>query len=115
MKPQIVADESVDFRIVVQLRNKELSVYSIMEQQPSIKDEVVLKVAHENNALLITEDKDFGELVFRLRLPHSGVLLIKIEEPSQKIPIVVEAVVKNYNELIGKFSVVDSNKLRIRE
>jgi len=69
MKYQIVADESVDFRIVIQLRQIGLTVYAIVEQQPSIKDEEVLAIANENDALLITEDKDFGELVFRLQLP----------------------------------------------
>jgi hypothetical protein len=72
MKYQIVADERVDFRIVLQLREIGLTVYAIVEQEPSISDEKVLAIANENEALLITEDKDFGELVFRLRLPHRG-------------------------------------------
>jgi hypothetical protein len=38
MKYQIVADESVDFRIVTQLREIGLTVYAIAEQRPSIKD-----------------------------------------------------------------------------
>jgi predicted nuclease of predicted toxin-antitoxin system len=77
MNSQIVADESVDFRIVVQLREKGIQVYSITEELPSAKDEIVLKTAHDNRALLLTEDKDFGELVFRLHMPHSGILLNK--------------------------------------
>ncbi len=64
----IVADESV--RIVLQLRKTGISVYSISESQYSIKDEKVLSIAVEQNALLITEDKDFGELVFRFQLNH---------------------------------------------
>ena len=64
----IVADESV--RIVLQLRKTVISVYSISESQYSIKDEKVLSIAVEQNALLITEDKDFGELVFRFQLNH---------------------------------------------
>lgn len=66
MKQTIVADESVDYRIVTELRNNEFDIYSIAEQQPSIQDESVLKIACDNNALLLTEDKDFGELVFSL-------------------------------------------------
>jgi hypothetical protein len=42
MKYQIVADESVDFRIVIQLRQSGLTVYAIVEQKPSIKDEANL-------------------------------------------------------------------------
>lgn len=114
MNPQIVADESVDFRIVTQLRKIGLTIYSIAESQPSIKDEVVLDIAHTKNALLITEDKDFGELVFRLQLPHRGVLLIKIAEAQNKIPSVVQAISEHYAEMLNKFCVIDSTKLRIK-
>ena len=80
MNFQIVADESVDFRIVIQVREKGIHVYSVLEELTSAKDEIVLKTAFDNNALLLTEDKDFGELVFRLQMPHSGILLIKIAD-----------------------------------
>ena len=115
MKYQIVADESVDYRIVVQLRKTGLSVYSIAEQQPSIKDENVLNIAFDNKALLLTEDKDFGELVFRLQLPHHGVLLIRIENPAFKISSVVETISRHYPEMFDKFSVITDTKLRIKE
>lgn len=70
MKSKIVADESVDFRIVAELRKVGMEVFAICEEQPSIKDNEVLAIAVENDAVLITEDKDFGELVFRIKLPH---------------------------------------------
>lgn len=115
MKYQIVADESVDFRIVIQLRQIGLAVYAIVEEAPSIKDEQVLEIANENEALVITEDKDFGELVFRLRLPHRGILLIRIVEAEQKIESVVKTIAKYHAELLDKFSVINGNKLRIKE
>lgn len=61
MQFQIVADESVDYRIVKGLRVAGFSVLSIIENSVSISDEEVLRTAVSNNALLITEDKDFGE------------------------------------------------------
>jgi predicted nuclease of predicted toxin-antitoxin system len=115
MKQPIVADESVDYRIVTELRNNEFQVYSVSEQQPSIQDEVVLKIACDHNALLLTEDKDFGELVFRFKLPHRGILLIRIENPKEKIPTVVRMIKRYYSELIDKFSVLTDSKLRIKD
>jgi predicted nuclease of predicted toxin-antitoxin system len=115
MNPQIVADESVDFRIILQLRKIGLNIYSIAESQPSLKDEVVLAIAHGKEALLITEDKDFGELVFRLQLPHRGVLLVKIADAQKKIPSVVEAISEHYTKMLNKFCVIDSTKLRIKD
>lgn len=115
MKYQVVADESVDFRIINQLRELGFNIYAIVEQQPSITDEMVLTVACENDALLITEDKDFGELVFRLQLPHRGILLIRVDERTEGIRSAVQAVSQYYPDLLGKFSVVTDKKLRIKE
>jgi predicted nuclease of predicted toxin-antitoxin system len=115
MELKIVADESVDYRIVAELRKIGLEVLAICEDQPSIKDEDVLAIAVNNDAILITEDKDFGELVFRLQLPHNGILLIRIADPNSKIVKVAEAIANYYKELYGKFAVIDEKKLRIKE
>ncbi|MEO8111676.1 MAG: DUF5615 family PIN-like protein [Ginsengibacter sp.] len=115
MSYEVVADESVDFRIVISLRKIGFSVYSIAEEVLSITDQSVLSIAVDKKALLITEDKDFGELVFRLQLPHRGILLIRIENASEKIVSVIKTIRQNYNELIDKFSVISNNKLRIKE
>ncbi|HEY5406018.1 MAG TPA: DUF5615 family PIN-like protein [Ginsengibacter sp.] len=115
MNYQVVADESVDFRIVLRLREAGLAVYSIAEQLPSITDKYALSIAVDKKALLITEDKDFGELVFRLQMPHHGILLIRIEDAEYKVLLVVAAIKQNYNEMINKFSVINNNKLRIKE
>ena len=115
MNYQVVADESVDFRIVIQLRNIGMTVYSIAEETPSITDKSVLSLAFDKKALLITEDKDFGELVFRLQLPHHGILLIRIEEADYKIFSVGAAIKKHYDEMVNRFSVINNSKLRIKE
>src|SRR4051812_6820721 len=115
MPQQIVADESVDFRIVSALRDSGLIDYSVAEEHPSITDISVLSMAVEKRALLITEDKDFGELVFRLYLPHTGVLLIRIEEAHHKLSSVIAGIKDHYNDMINKFSVISESKLRIKE
>ncbi len=115
MNYQIVADESVDFRIVTQLRELGFTVYSIAEETPSITDKSILLIAVEKNALLITEDKDFGELVFRLQFQHHGILLIRLQDSENRIISVVTTIRNHYEEMLNKFSVIDSNKLRIKE
>ena len=115
MTIKIVADESVDFRIIKELRKTGLDVFAIIEERPSISDQEVLAIAVNDDAVLITEDKDFGELVFRLQLSHKGILLIRIDDPMTKIHKVVEAIKTYLNDLYGKFSVIDDKKLRIRE
>jgi predicted nuclease of predicted toxin-antitoxin system len=75
----------------------------------------VLSIAVSRDALLITEDKDFGELVFRLRLPHKRILLIKMEDDRSKVLAIAQTIAQNYNELYNRFAVINERKLRIKE
>lgn len=45
---------------------------------PGISDDIVLELANSEGVLLLTADKDFGELVFRLRRVSSGVVLVRL-------------------------------------
>ncbi|MEQ1666622.1 MAG: DUF5615 family PIN-like protein [Bdellovibrionales bacterium] len=113
---KIVADESLDFNIVQALRDEGFEVWAVIEQDPSIKDPQVLRTAFDQKALLLTEDKDFGELVVRLRLPHHGILLLRLGgfEPAFKIPLVLNALQKHFSEISSNFAVLNERKLRIR-
>lgn len=68
----LVADEGVDGHIIARLRQDGHDVLYIAEIEPSISDDIVLSHANAQEALLLTEDKDFGELVFRQGLVHTG-------------------------------------------
>ncbi len=68
----LLADESVDQPIVERLRSDGFSVISITEQSPGIPDDAVLDLANDADALLLTADKDFGELVYRQGRIHNG-------------------------------------------
>ncbi len=115
MNPEIVADESVDFRIVTKLRDANFAVFSIAESKSSITDEEVLSIAVSKNALLITEDKDFGELVFRFQLKHRGILLLRLTEKPKSINTAVKNIVERHRDMHNNFSVLDENKLRIKQ
>ena len=80
----IVADENIDVHIIKRLRADGHSVQSLAEFEPGIDDEAVLRESRETNAILLTADKDFGELVFRQGLVHSGVVLIRLAAWRQK-------------------------------
>lgn len=111
----IVVDESVDFGVVLLLRKKGNLIHSIAEQKYGIRDEEVLSIALKYKALLITEDKDFGELTYRLRLKHNGILLIRLGELSRKerIELATRYIEKYYFDLLNNFSVIDKNGIRI--
>ncbi len=111
-----VADESVDLNLVKFLRNKGLVIFSIMEEVPSLNDKIVLELAVQKNAILITEDKDFGELVYKLKLPHKGLLLLRLENiPDDKFEIIHLFITKYAADLSLSFAVLKNRRLRIRK
>ena len=55
-------------------------VYSVSEVSPGWKDEQVLQKANAENRVLITNDKDFGTLIFKQKLNHSGVVFMRLED-----------------------------------
>src|SRR5262245_61172078 len=67
----LLADESVDRMIVERLRADGHDTLYVAEMSPGITDDEILREASSRNALLLTEDKDFGELVYRLGRAHS--------------------------------------------
>ena len=75
---KFLADESVDRPIVERLRQEGHQVLYIAELKPGMPDDAVLNLANHETALLLTTDKDFGELVFRQRLHMYGVVLIRL-------------------------------------
>ncbi len=89
----LLADESVDFAIISKLRELDFPVISITETRSGISDDKVLELAVEQDLLLITEDKDFGELTFRLKLKHCGILLIRLSDTARpdRINLAVQA------------------------
>ena len=110
----LVADESVDRQIIEKLRRHGYNVWYIEEISPSISDKEVLELANKNDALLITSDKDFGELVFRQNLISFGVILIRLSgQPAEiKGNIVTSSISKQLAEMIGNFTVIEPKRIR---
>jgi predicted nuclease of predicted toxin-antitoxin system len=113
---KIIAVEGVDRLIVVRLRDLGHDVQWIAEVAPSDKDPEVLARAVEAKALLITEDKDFGELVFRKDARHTGNLFLRLDGCSNAVKAdwVLEVIETYGRRLLGAFSVLTPDAIRIR-
>ncbi|MCZ7380769.1 MAG: DUF5615 family PIN-like protein [Candidatus Methanoperedens sp.] len=111
-----LADENIDRHIVERLRHEGFDVRYIAETDAWISDDEVLDLANSEESLLLTADKDFGELVFRLKKITVGVVLIRLAglTPERKAKIVVETINKHGTELLNAFSVVTIGAIRIR-
>lgn len=113
---RLVADEGVDQPIVAALRNAGFDVVYIAELAPGVSDQFVLQQADESGALLITADKDFGEMVFRQQQASHGVLLLRLSglATESKVATVLDALEQHGGEMFTGFSVLSPGTLRIR-
>ena len=113
---KFLADECCDAGIVASLRAAGHDVAYVPERQAGISDDEVLQIAFAEGRILLTEDKDFGELVYRLKKPAYGMILIRIDvrERHRKWPRMEALIAKHQDELPGHFVVVDNDKFRFR-
>ena len=112
----LLADEGVDKQIVARLREEGHSVSYIAEMAPGISDDIVLELANKEGSLLLTADKDFGDLVFRMRRLSAGVVLVRLAglTPAKKAEIVTSIIGKHSQELVKSFTVITPMGARIR-
>jgi predicted nuclease of predicted toxin-antitoxin system len=97
------------------VREQGHDVFSVYEQARGLDDLTVIKKAFTENRILITNDKDFGSLIFREHHPHKGVILLRLEnERSVNKITALERVLQNYmDRLEDHFVVVTETKVRI--
>ena len=113
----LVLDENIDARIASRLRTDGDAICYVSELSPGIADQEVLRIANETASLLVTCDKDFGELVFRSNHLHQGILLVRLEGMnSEEKSNYISAAIRDYeHQLRGAFSVLTAQLLRIRK
>lgn len=114
---KLLADESLDYRIVLNLRNAGFETISVMKEYQGISDKEVLNLARRFKAVLITEDSDFGEWIFAHKEKATGVIFLRYSSGQvQAISSSLITLLNKYGmDLYGKFTVVTTKKIRIRE
>jgi predicted nuclease of predicted toxin-antitoxin system len=112
----LLADESIEREVVERLRADGHATVYVAELSPSITDDQVLGQANARSALLVTADKDFGELVHRLGRVHAGVVLTRLAglSAAAKADAVSQVFRDHAAELVGAFCVIAPGSIRIR-
>ena len=112
---RILANENFPGEAIRALREQGHDVVWVRETAPGSGDTWVLERAQEEDRILITFDKDFGELAFKRGLPAScGVILFRISMPSAEH--VAEAAVRalgQRDDWVGHFSVIENARIRM--
>jgi predicted nuclease of predicted toxin-antitoxin system len=114
---KLLADESVDRPIIARLRTDGHEVASIAEDSPGAGDAEILARAFAESVVLLSSDKDFGELVFRHRHQHAGVLLLRLAglDEAAKCETVSRAIAEHGGDLPRSFAVLGPDLLRVRQ
>lgn len=113
---RILADENFPLVAVEALQQQGHDVIWIRTDAPGSSDRVILARAQAENSVIVTFDKDFGELAFRYGLPAlSGIILFRITPSSpERIAEIVLAVLDSRNDFAGNFTVVEDDRIRIK-
>jgi predicted nuclease of predicted toxin-antitoxin system len=113
---KFLLDENADIRIAPFLAERGHDVRSFtLENRPGSPDREVLAVAEREQRILITNDLDFGELVFRHAIPHAGVILFRLHsiELSAKL-YWLDRILNEHRDRLHEFLVVSERGVRIR-
>lgn len=112
----VLVDVSAGRTIADLIRSLGHDTAFVRDRDPSMPDADILAWAVAEGRLIVTMDKDFGDLVYRSGLAHAGVLLLRLEaaRTAQKVRIVTDIFAAHAAELPGHFSVYQNGRLRIR-
>ncbi len=112
---RFLVDECTGSKVAQWLRDANYEVFSVFDEARGITDDEVLTKAFVENWILITNDKDFGEMIFRERRGHHGIIFLRLEDERAINKIqVLEKLLENYAEkLPEQFVTVTETKVRI--
>lgn len=111
---RLLVDEGTGPGVARWLRGQNHEVFSVYEEARGMSDDEGIQKAFADNWILLTNDKDFGEKVYRERRPHRGVVLLRLEDERASVKIeTVRRLLENYsNRLPGSFVVVTERRVR---
>ena len=113
---RVIANENIAGAVVQELRRRGHDVLSVKESMRGADDLAILRRAENERRLIITHDKDFGELAFRRCHPAScGIILFRLlgETPSADRRRLLD-VIDSRSDWMEHFSVVTDDRIRMR-
>ena len=114
--PCFLADECCDFGVVKALRKEGYDVKAVVEEMSGASDEEVSTKALLEGRVILTEDRDFGQMVFAGNAPCIGVIFIRFP-PSQRKTLarsIINLTELLGDRLLGHFVVLQPGRIRIK-
>jgi len=113
---RLLVNENITRTVIEKLRLSGHDVFSVKESMRSAQDDTILACAQTQQRIVVTQDKDFGELAFRAQLPSScGVILFRLSGKDRDTDNRrMLAAIESRTDWAGHFSVVTDDRLRMR-
>ena len=111
---RFLVDECTGPNAAAWLRGQGYEVFSAYEQSREAEDDFLIGKAFAEGWILITNDKDFGEMVYRERRPHRGVIFLRLndERAANKILVLERLLAQYAAHLVDHFVVVTDERVR---
>jgi predicted nuclease of predicted toxin-antitoxin system len=112
---RFIADVNVEKAIIDYLTENGYDTKWVADYSCEILDEDLLKLANVEKRILITNDKDFGELTFLQKSLSTGIILLRIrgQRPKDKVKLIKKLLNKHGDKLLNHFIVITKRKIRI--
>jgi len=113
---KFIIDVGVGRSIEEWLKSQDFKVIAIRFVNPEMEDFQIVQIANAEDGVIITMDKDFGELVFKENIAHKGILLLRLEDADseEKLAVIQNIIPFHLEKLKHNFSVYQNGKLRAR-
>ena len=114
---KFLLDESAEYRIAAFLSSAGHDVTAIAhDYPPALSDSEVLQIAYSEGRILITNDRDFGELIFSKHLPHAGVIYLRLplSSTAENKIVHLSRLLVSHKDYLDEFLVVTPRGIRVR-
>jgi predicted nuclease of predicted toxin-antitoxin system len=111
---RFLVDECMGPAVARWLRGQQHDVFSVYDEARGMDDDAVIAKAFAEDRILLTNDKDFGEQVYRERRPHRGIVLLRLDNQraANKIDALRRLLEGYAEQLAGRFVVVTEQRVR---
>ena len=111
---RFLVDECTGPKVAEWLRGQGHEIFSVFAEARGAEDDEVISKAYAESWILITNDKDFGEKVYRERRPHRGVIFMRLgdERAANKIEVLRRLLDGYADKLTDRFVVVTDTRVR---
>lgn len=113
--PTFLADENIPFYVVKQLRKEGFKIISVVEEFAGSSDEKILEISSRKKWVIITFDKDFGDLIYKEKSDKpAGIILLRVapKSPAFILQVLKWLLLEKKLSFEGNFVVVNKDKVR---